>query len=163
MLIAINIVSQHRRLSVHKANKSKTMTLQRSGTAGVNCDFIKITLRSTSQIRQIIVFWDMWGNSVCCAKRAIRPNSWWISEDRYYRVIVVTKAKSTPPDHRPVLLKTKQNIRYFHSGHHREKAGWASMLFTFIVRLFVFAHTRLTTRCLRVRVKCLSPKQRGPQ
>lgn len=129
------------------------MTLQRSGTAGVNCDFIKI-----------IVFWDMWGNSVWCAKRAIRPNSWWISEDVIIAWLWSLKQKHTLPDHRPVLLKVKQNIRYFHSGHHREKSrlNLNAVHFNFIVCLFVFAHTYLRTRCLlRVRVKCLSPKQRG--
>lgn len=89
--------------------------------------------------------------------------------DGYQKIVIIAwlwslKQKHTLPDHRPVLLKVKQNIRYFHSGHHREKSrlNLNAVHFNFIVCLFVFAHTYLRTRCLlRVRVKCLSPKQRG--
>lgn len=74
-------------------------------------------------------FSEMRENSVWCAKRAIRPNSWWISEDRYYRVIVVTKAKKHAPWSQTCVIKNKTSVTFI-VDITGKKAGWASMLFT---------------------------------
>lgn len=89
--------------------------------------------------------------------------------DGYQKIVIIAwlwslNQKKHAPWSQTCVIKNKTSVTFIVDiTGKKSRLSLNAVHFNFIVCLFVFAHTHLRTRCLRVRVKCLSPKQRGPQ